>query len=63
MNELHTSRALAQDLLLTDTSRRLKKLMIKLRWMGMEEEARRLRKSLCQAWLTDGAFACEPEPR
>jgi hypothetical protein len=61
MNELQTPRPFADDLFRADTSRWLKKLVIKLRWVGMEEEARRLQRSLCQARPPDGAFACEPE--
>jgi hypothetical protein len=61
MNDLPTSRHFAEDLFLADTSRWLKKLVIKLRWMGMEEEARRVQNSLCQNWPADGALACKPE--
>lgn len=61
MNDRQISRPIADDLLLADTSRWLKKLVIKLRWVGMEEEARRLQRSLCQTWPSDRAFACEGE--
>ena len=35
--------------------------MIKLRWMGMEKEARRIQRSLCQAGPADGALAPETD--
>jgi hypothetical protein len=61
MNELLILQPVADDLFLADTSRWLKKLVIKLRWVGMEEEARRLQRSLCQTWPPDRAYVCEPE--
>jgi hypothetical protein len=61
MNDIHTSPPIADDLFLADPSRWLKKLVIKLRWVGMEEEARRLQRSLCPAWLADGASARRAE--
>ena len=61
MNELQTSGQTADDSSMAEASRELmKKLVIKLRWMGMEDEARRVQRSLCQT-RPDGVPAPELE--
>jgi hypothetical protein len=58
MSGLQAPRPTADDSSDADASRSLAKLVIKLRWMGMEEEARRVQRSLCRAGL-EGAFVPE----
>jgi hypothetical protein len=62
MNELQRSSPTPDPASLAEAPRALMRtLLIKLRWMGMEEEARRVQSCLRRARLSDGMLASEPE--
>ena len=61
MSELHRSPQAAGQRALADTSSEILHRIIKLRWMGMEEQARRLQRTLSQAQRTDGGITAERE--
>ena len=61
MNELHKSQQAADQTALTDASREILHRIIRLRWMGMERQARRLQRTLLQAPPAGGEITAERE--
>jgi hypothetical protein len=62
MNEPQTSSPNPDAAPLAETSLAMKTLLIKLRWIGMEEEeARRVQSRLCRGRSAAGALAAGPE--
>jgi hypothetical protein len=61
MNEPQTSSPNPDVAPLAETSLAMKTLLIKLRWIGMEEEARRVQSRLCRGRSAAGALAAGPE--